>query len=160
MRIVRAIVLAAVGLAMGPATASADATLFVGANMSPANRVSRGFAIGAGLLVFGFEFEYSDTTEAAAEAAPSLRTGMGNVLIQTPFTIAGIQPYFTTGLGVYHESLETESGTGFGLNTGGGAKVSLFGPLRLLIDYRVFNLANSAMTSPAHRVYAGLNLKF
>jgi hypothetical protein len=39
-------------------------------------------------------------------------------------------------------------------------KVSLAGPLRLRIDYRVFHLGSDALYSPSHRLYAGLNLKF
>jgi hypothetical protein len=38
--------------------------------------------------------------------------------------------------------------------------VNLIGPLRLRVDYRVFKLGSSALNSPAHRLYAGLNLKF
>ena len=52
--------------------------------MSPANRAVRGAAIGGGLVIVGFEFEYADTTEDATAGAPSLKTGMGNVLLQTP----------------------------------------------------------------------------
>ncbi len=92
--------------------------------------------------------------------APSLTTGMGNVLLQTPVAIFGFQPYFTTGGGLYHETLGTHGETSFGLNTGGGVKVSLAGPLRLRVDYRLFKLAGSALYSPVHRVYVGLNLKF
>ena len=41
-----------------------------------------------------------------------------------------------------------------------GVKMSLAGPLRLRVDYRVFKLGSGALYSPAHRIYAGLNLKF
>ena len=84
---------------------------------------------------------------------------MGNVLLQTPVAIFGVQPYFTTGAGFFNESLGTHSETSFGLNMGGGAKVTLIGPLRLRVDYRVFKLGSGALYSPAHRVYVGLNLK-
>jgi len=59
---------------LAPALARADATLFVGANTSPVNRTAKGFAIGAGLLVIGCEFEYSDTTNDVNAGAPSLKT--------------------------------------------------------------------------------------
>jgi opacity protein-like surface antigen len=85
---------------------------------------------------------------------------MGNVLLQTPFAIVGFQPYFTTGGGIYKEGLGTVEQTGFGLNTGGGVKISLAGPVRLRLDYRIFNLGDEALASPAHRFYAGVNLKF
>ena len=167
MRHVRAIALSAAALSMlmlVPASAYADATLFVGATTSPSNRTAKGFAIGAGLLVIGFEFEYSDTTDDLPSRAPSLKTGMGNLLLQSPVALAGIQPYFTVGGGVYHEDLGTNGSiadnTGFGMNTGGGVKIGLLGPIRLRVDYRVFSLKNGALTSPAHRVYAGINLKF
>ena len=44
--------------------------------------------------------------------------------------------------------------------TGGGVKITLAGPLRLPLAYRAFKLGNGALSSPAHRVYAGLNLRF
>jgi hypothetical protein len=160
---VRAIALAALALCFSvllPAAASADATAFIGANTSPANRTAKGFAVGAGLLIIGFEFEYADTTDDLAAAAPSLKTGTGNMLLQTPVAFAGFQPYFEIGGGVYHEELGTVSNTGFAGNTGGGVKITLVGPIRLRVDYRVFTLKNGALTSPAHRIYAGLNVKF
>jgi hypothetical protein len=162
MRHIRAIALLALVFAvLYPASARADATLFLGANTSPANRTVRGAAIGGGLVIVGFEFEYADTTEDATAGAPSLKTGMGNVLLQTPVAFAGIQPYFTVGGGVYHEELGTAiSNTGFGMNTGGGVKISLVGPIRLRVDYRVMTLKNGALITPAHRIYAGINLKF
>ena len=161
MRSFRAVLLAALASALSPAPAHADLTGFIGANTSPDNRQVRGFVLGAGLLpVVGFEFEYANTTDDPLAAAPSLKTGMGNVLLQTPFAIMGIQPYFTAGGGMYREELGTHQETGFGLNTGGGAKVSLVGPIRLRVDYRVFKLGSGALVSPAHRVYVGLNLRF
>lgn len=152
--------LAALLLAVSPALAHADATLFIGANTSPANRAARGIAIGAGLVVVGFEVEYTDTTNDIAAGAPSLKTGVGNLLLQSPVALAGFQPYFEIGGGIYHEELAPFSNTGFVGNTGAGVKISLIGPIRLRVDYRVFTLKNGALVSPAHRVYAGLNLKF
>ncbi|HXD73073.1 MAG TPA: hypothetical protein VN628_05030 [Vicinamibacterales bacterium] len=165
MRHLRAIAFVMFGLlVLTPASAYADATLFLGATTSPANRTAKGFAIGAGLLFLGFEFEYSDTTDDLATRAPALKTGMGNLMLQTPGSFFGIQPYYTVGGGVYHEDLGTNGSladnTGFGMNTGGGVKINLLGPIRLRVDYRVFSLKNGALVSPAHRVYAGINLKF
>jgi hypothetical protein len=144
------------------APARADITGFVGTNTTPDNRLARGFAIGFGLLVVGFEFEYSSTSESDSPngAAPSLKTGMGNVLLQTPVMIAGVQPYFTIGGGWYSETLGTRNDMGLGGNVGGGAKISLAGPIRLRVDYRVFKQGSGALYTPAHRFYAGLNLKF
>src|SRR6185295_18050768 len=140
--------------------AHADVTLFLGANMTPANRPVRGGALGAGLLFIGFEGEYANTPDDPSANAPSLMTGSGNVVLQTPIAIFGFQPYFTTGAGFYRETLGAHQDTSFALNTGGGVKISLIGPLRLRVDYRVFKLGSGALDSPAHRISAGLNLKF
>ena len=152
--------LVCVGLLITASSAFADATLFIGNTTTPSGRQAKGGAIGAGVLVIGGEFEYSTTTEKPEDHAPSLRTGIGNVLIQTPFAIAGVQPYFTTGAGGYREKLGTLQETNLVFNTGGGAKISLFGPLRVRLDYRVFKLRGSPQYDVVHRVYAGINLKF
>jgi hypothetical protein len=143
--------------------ARADATVFIGANMTPENRLVQGVSAGIGLLMVAFEFEYANTRDATdplGTAAPALRTGMGNVLLQAPFQIVGFQPYVTAGGGLYRETLGTSEHTGFASNIGAGVKVSLAGPLRLRVDYRIFKLEGGALYSPAHRVYAGLNLRF
>jgi hypothetical protein len=147
----------------GSTTAWADATLFIGANTTPDNRRVEGFSAGMGLLLLAFEFEYANTPESEnvlGPSAPALRTGMANVLLQAPFSIFGFQPYATAGGGLYRETLGTHRQTGFAPNTGFGVKISLIGPLRLRVDYRAFSLGSGALYSPAHRLYAGLNLKF
>jgi len=156
---VRRFALAAVLLLLAAAPARADLTAFLGVNTTPANRQVRGAAYGMGLLVIGGELEYASTTDDLLAGAPSLKTGMANLLLQTPSAFLGFQPYFTTGAGIYREVLGTHEDTGVGFNTGGGVKVSLIGPLRLRVDYRVFKLGSGALFSPAHRIYAGLNLK-
>lgn len=156
----RPVALAFVLSAVCTSQARADATAFIGANMSPANRQVRGGALGFGLLVLGFELEYAFTPDDPAALAPSLKTGSGNLLLQTPVAFMGIQPYFTTGGTVYRETLGRRTDTSFGINTGAGVKIALLGPVRLRVDYRVLKLGSGALTSPAHRVYAGLNLKF
>jgi len=140
--------------------ARADLTAFIGANTTPANRMVRGLSVGGGLLVVGWEFEYSNTSDDAAVGAPALRTGSGNLLLQLPVPIFGFQPYFTTGVGFYRETLANRSDTSFAPNVGGGVKISLVGPLRLRVDYRSFRLGSGALYSPAHRIYAGVNLGF
>ncbi len=148
------------GLCLLPSTASADITAFLGSTPTPANRAVKGVAAGAGLLVVAFEFEYATTGEDPVASAPSLRTGMGNVLIQTPLAIGGVQPYLTTGGGIYRERLADRQETSVGLNVGGGVKVSIAGPLRLRLDYRVFTLRGDPLNARVHRVYAGANLRF
>jgi hypothetical protein len=147
-------------VAIAAAPARADATVFLGASTTPSNRPVKGFAGGAGLIIVAFEFEYATTSDDVAAAAPSLKTFMGDALLQTPIPIFGFQPYVTTGGGIYRETLGAHQETGIGTNVGGGVKVSLAGPLRLRVDYRVFKLGSGALYSPAHRFYAGLNLKF
>jgi hypothetical protein len=159
MTVARRVVLGAFLFALVAAPARADLTGFLGATTTPANRQVRGVALGVGLLVVGFEFEYAATTEDPAALAPSLRTGMGNLVLQTQTSVFGFQPYVTTGAGIYREELGTRQDTSVGFNTGGGVKVSLVGPIRLRVDYRVFKLGSGALHSPAHRIYAGLNLK-
>ena len=140
--------------------AFADATLFLGSTTTPTNRPAKGFAVGVSLLVVGFEFEFAETSENLLEAAPSLRTGMGNAMVQTPVAVAGMQFYLTTGGGVYREILADRQETHVGVNTGGGVKVSLLGPIKARLDYRVFKLRGEPLYKTVHRVYAGLNLAF
>ena len=158
MRPLRAMGIALVLLSIA-APARADITVFIGANTTPANRQVRGGSLGFGLLIIGFEGEYAFTPDDPRAAAPSLRTGIANIVLQSPVPFFGIQPYFTTGGGFYQEELGLHSDTGFALNTGGGVKVTLAGPIRLRVDYRIFKLGSGALYSPAHRIYAGLNLK-
>lgn len=158
MRLTRGLAFAFALLSIA-APARADITAFIGANTTPANRQVRGGALGFGLLIIGFEGEYAFTPDDPRASAPSLKTGIGNVMLQLPVPVFGFQPYFTTGAGLYHEALGLHSDTGFALNTGGGVKVTLAGPLRLRVDYRIFKLGSGALYSPAHRIYAGLNLK-
>lgn len=160
MRTLRLPLIIAVLLTVAPTAAFADATAFIGVSTTPTRRPVKGLAIGVGLLIVGFEFEYADTAEDETEAAPSLRTGMGNVLLQTPIPVAGFQFYLTTGAGAYRERLGARQETHVGLNTGGGAKMSLVGPLRVRLDYRAFKLRGKPLHATVHRVYAGLNLAF
>lgn len=138
--------------------AHADATLFIGSTATPTRRVTRGFAFGASLIILGFEFEYASTSEDRTPPAPSLKTGMGNVYAQTP--LGAIQFYGLLGGGVYRERLGAAQETSVAGAVGGGAKLSLAGPLRLRLDYRLFNLRGTPRYTRVHRLYAGLNLMF
>lgn len=156
-----ALCLLAFGLCVGlPSTASADVTAFLGASTTPSNRVVKGIAAGAGLVIVGFEFEYANTNEDLGTDAPALRTFMFNGLVQTPIPIGGMQFYGTAGGGLYRETLRDLSETSFGMNVGGGVKMKLIGPLRLRLDYRVFTLRGTPLYSKPQRFYAGINLKF
>jgi hypothetical protein len=162
-------------LAISSRPAFADATLFLGkASVGSAAIATKptikGFAIGAGLLIVGVEFEYASNPEDAANYVPALRTGTGNVYVQTPIAIAGLRFYATTGGGFYRETgagariAETQK-TGFASNVGGGVKISLVGPLKVRVDYRVFKLHGERSQllpwrSTVQRIYAGINLGF
>lgn len=149
--------------------AAADLTAFLGRTTTPESRNAKGLAIGTGLLVVGFEFEYASTDEDLTAplgpdtVAPELKTYMFNGLVQTPVPIARMQFYGTAGGGVYRETLSIEPNgdrTNFGTNIGGGVKITLVGPVRLRLDYRVFSLRGTPRHTNAQRVYAGINLKF
>jgi opacity protein-like surface antigen len=154
-------ILAAVASLAASTPAAADITAFVGLPGGPSTRMTKGLGLGVGFVIVAFEFEYADTNEDAPSGAPHIQTFMGNVLLQTPVPVAGIQFYGTIGGGGYREDLGTASETNVGMNLGGGVKVKLLGPLRLRADYRVFRLAGSPFGDDVvHRFYVGANLKF
>ena len=140
--------------------AYADLTGFIGITPTPSNRQVRGVAAGVSLVIVGFEFEYADTVEDEDSDAPGLTTGMAAAYVQTPLPVNGIQPYAITGAGFYRERLGEAQETHVGVNVGGGVKISLAGPLRIRIDYRVFTLRGDPLHSRVHRIYTGLNLAF
>jgi hypothetical protein len=157
LRIILIGTLTAALVVCAPSPAAADLTAFWGFSPTPATRSARGFGIGLSLIVVGFEFEYSSTSEDAAELAPSLKTGMINGLIQTP---THTQLYLTAGGGFFRERLGDEGETSFGTNIGGGMKIGLAGPIRLRLDYRVFALRGRPLHKHPQRFYGGLNLSF
>jgi hypothetical protein len=143
--------------------AFADATAFIGVHANPERQQVRGLAGGISLLIVGFEGEYATAGEDETDGIPSLTTFSGNVFAQTPFPIVGMRFYATTGVGVYREELDAigHEETNVVFNTGGGAKISLIGPLRLRVDYRVLKLRGDPLRdSIIHRWYAGINLAF
>ena len=146
------------GLLVCPAPAAADVTAFLGFSPTPETRATRGFAVGMNFLVVGVEFEYANTRQKETEGVPGLVTSSFNGLVSTPTT--GFQLYGTIGGGFYRERLGDETETSFGTNFGGGAKVTLAGPFRLRVDYRVFNLRGGAVHKTPQRFYAGINLRF
>ena len=143
-----------------PRTASADITAFLGLSPSPERHFARGFAVGFGLLVIGFEFEYANLGEDELEGVPGLQTGSGNVLLQTPIEVSGVSFYGTAGAGMYRERLLTRQETHVSSNLGGGVKIRLVGPLRARVDYRVFRLQGDPLHKTYQRFYVGANLAF
>jgi opacity protein-like surface antigen len=167
-----------------PAPARADLTAFIGLAFSgtpedtPGSNshtsLTRGLSVGAGMLIVGFEFEWAKSggddlgdgscaaSSVRALCAPALTTLMGNVLLQTPRGLGPVQLYGTVGAGGYRERFDPidDSTTGVGTNVGGGVKVSLLGPLRVRVDYRVFKLSGDAIYRTPQRIYVGANLAF
>lgn len=143
-----------------PRPAAADLTAFLGVTPTPENRTLRGFSGGFGLLIVGFEFEYANTPEGDDDPMPGLRTYSGNVLLQTPTDIGGVQLYGTAGFGGYTEELADDSETSTAVNLGGGVKIKLAGPLRVRLDYRMFNMQGTPRYQTYHRFYLGANLRF
>ncbi len=147
-------------LAVSARPAAADITAFLGVTPTPENRTVRGLSGGVSLIIVGFEFEYARVGEDETDALPGLTTWSGNVLLQTPADISSVQLYGTAGAGLYRESLLGDSETSSALNLGGGIKMKLAGPLRLRLDYRVFNLQGEPRHERYQRFYAGANLRF
>src|SRR5690242_16758402 len=165
----RRLLLSSLAFVLIASPAFADATGFLARTPTPVGRPGRGFAVGTGLIIVGLEFEYCsideklDVPAGADFTSPAIKTYMFNGLLQTPIPIARMQFYGTIGGGLYRETLSTDptnSETNFGTNVGGGAKISIAGPLRLRVDYRVFTLRGSPRHTPVQRLYAGINLKF
>jgi opacity protein-like surface antigen len=154
------VAVALVALLGSGSRAYADVTAFLGLTPTPSTRSASGLAVGFGLVIVGFEIEFSSTAEKTASGAPSLTTGMFNGYVQTPVAIKRMRFYGTVGGGIYRERLGGTGETNVGINVGGGVKVNLVGPLRLRLDYRVFQLNGHPLYSRSQRLYAGLNLAF
>jgi hypothetical protein len=151
-------VLACTFLAATAAPARADITAFLGLSPTPENHMVKGFGVGVGLLIVGFEFEYAHLSEDTFEQLTGLKTYSGNVLVQTPTPT--VQLYGTIGAEGYQETLGNRDETHYGTNIGGGAKINLVGPLRVRLDYRIFKLQGEPVHDVYQRFYVGANLKF
>jgi hypothetical protein len=181
----RTLVLALLLLLGAPHPARADLTAFIGGlfrtetaldDLGSTTRSTHGLAVGFSLIIVGLEFEWSQTGgddlgdgrcgtigDPRVACAPALATGMGNVLLQTPRGLLPVQLYGTVGAGVYRARNEVldDNDYGVGTNLGGGVKIELIGPLRLRVDYRVFNLSGGDLgDSTPQRIYVGANLAF
>ena len=158
MHHIRPLLLASL-LLSAAAPAYADFTFIVGSNQTPDSRAVKGFAIAAGKMI-ATEFEYASNGENLEKVTPALRTFMGNLLVQTPFAVAGFQPYATAGLGYYRERMDTHQESAFAFNSGVGVKTKIFGPLMVRVDYRVLKLRGEPLFGTVHRVYSGVHLAF
>jgi hypothetical protein len=144
-------------LAATPRSAAADITFFVGLSPKPEMRSLRGVSAGINMLIVGFEFDYAVIREDAPNGRPGMQTGMFNMLVMTP---TNTQLYVTAGAGLYRETLAGGSETNVGTNVGGGIKISLFGPIKVRVDYRVFALRGHPTYSKPQRLYVGINWAF
>jgi len=138
--------------------ARADITAFLGLSPTPERHAVKGFGVGAGFLIVGFEFEYASISEDTDERLPGLRTYSGNVLAQTP--TSGVQLYGTVGAQGFRETLGSAQETHVGTNVGAGVKIKLIGPVRVRLDYRIFKLQGSPIHDVYQRFYVGGNVKF
>jgi hypothetical protein len=139
----------------------ADGTAFVGVTMVPTARRSRGVAFGGGGPAVRYEIEYAGSVRDSTKGAPSVQTAMVNLLVQPAGPVPSVRFYGTVGVGIYGESFGNGSGsTDTGTNVGGGAKITLAGPLRLRLDYRAFFFRGTAVYSKPQRIYAGIILGF
>ena len=144
-------------LTVGAQPALADATVFIGSQRASEGGSLRGAALGISLVVLGLEFEYAETRPARAADGLVRRSGMLNLLLQTPRRAARVQFYAAVGGGLYREG---DAATGFARNAGGGIRIPLLGPLDLRVDYRVFHRGWSSRGDLPQRIYAGVNLAF
>jgi len=180
----QSLLLALLALLALPAPLAADITGFIGASRlreapiaadEGQTRLTKGLSVGFGLIIVGFEFEWAQTTgddlgdgscgsaaDARLRCAPTLTTGMANVLLQTPRQLAPVQFYATAGAGGYRERYRPieDNDYGVGTNVGGGVKIDVAGPFRVRLDYRLFKLANDAFHDTPQRFYVGANLAF
>jgi hypothetical protein len=154
------LVLTALLVASTATPARADITAFLGLSPTPERHTVKGFSAGLSLVVVGFEFEFADLGEDPVESLPGLKTYSANVFVQTPVEVKGTQFYATAGGSGYRENLDARQESHVGFNLGGGLKVRVLGPVRLRLDYRVFQLRGDPLYSTYQRFYAGANLKF
>ena len=149
------------------APAHADATVFAGAMSAGSTRPMVGFAYGYCPSVIGFEVEVAHTPGSAPNRLV-VAGGNINVVVQSRDRGRGLQVYGIGGLGLYgEESVQGSSGETSARSIGGGAKMPLYGPVKLRLDYRTFLVGDAPDASPGfvlhkyrQRVSAGLTVAF
>ncbi len=156
-----------------PASASADTFLtpYLGATFggdAPSSRVTFGAAAGgmAGNVLgaevdFGYTPKFTDLPSSGANG--SVFTFMVNVLAGAP--VGGFKPYVTAGVGLIRQGrqltpsgvLNDVSSSDFGINVGGGARLSLSPHVSFRGDLRYFKVRKSGGLG-FWRAYAGVAL--
>ena len=146
-----------VGAGAGPA--SADLTVFAG--RVTADHGTRGAALGVSLRPVGLEFEYAGIPAAGSDSSPARQTGLFNLLVGAPLDRnRRLELYGAVGAGLYREHTGSHAQTNLAAGAGAGVNISLRGPLRLRIDYRLLVLRGARADRRPRRVYAGLNIPF
>jgi hypothetical protein len=144
-----------------PVNMTGFAGVAVASGPHPANGVAVGLKPQPGPV--SLEFEYSRSRRDQVAGVLAIETLACNILVQPSRQRSRFQFYGTFGVGLYaplhdpsrrrggvHQSSEPDSAR----NIGGGAKVTLAGPLKLRMDYRAFFLAGGE--SNQHRFYVGI----
>jgi hypothetical protein len=137
-----------------------NVTAFAGVAMAPGPHAAIGVAVGVRPQPgpVSLEFEYSRSRSPAA-GMPAIETFAGNLLVQLPTPPSRFQFYGTVGVGFYALLLNDHtSEPNDARNFGGGAKITLAGPMKLRIDYRAFRLTplGGEYHSNEHRLYVGI----
>ncbi|MCE2540123.1 MAG: hypothetical protein J4G16_06975 [Acidobacteria bacterium] len=146
-------------LGAGAGPASADLTVFAG-HATP-DRVTRGAALGISLRPVGLEFEYAGMPSAGSDSDPARQTGLFNLVFGAPLDRhRRLALYGAVGGGLYRDRTGTHARTNLAAGAGAGVNISLRGPLRLRIDYRLLVLRGARVDRRPRRVYVGLNLPF
>ena len=146
-----------VGAGAGPA--SADLTVFAG--RATPDRGTRGAALGVSLRPVGLEFEYAGMPATGSDSDPARQTGLFNLVLSAPLDRQRrLELYGAVGGGLYRERTGSHALTNLAAGAGAGVSISLRGPLRLRIDYRLLVLRGARADRRPRRVYAGLSMPF
>jgi len=142
-----------------------DVSVFSGLITGRAARRSSGWTLGGGGPAVRYELESARSASNEAKHAPAVYTVMINVLVQSSDPRERIHFYGTFGIGLWGESfVNGGGGSAEGRNLGGGAKITIAGPLAARLDYRFFLFRGSPDGAPStptpHRLSAGLTLGF
>ena len=146
-------------LSAGAGPATADLTVFAG--QATSDHSTRGAAVGISVRPVGLEFEYAGMPSAGTDSNPTRQTGLFNLIFTAPLDrIRRFEVYGALGGGLYRERKEAQAETNLAAGAGAGVNISLRGPFRLRIDYRLLVLRGATLHRRPRRLYAGLNMLF
>ena len=112
-----------------------------------------GVAVGSGLLIVGFEFEYAHTERGSGRRLRRRsRPAWATCCCRRRSRSSASSRISRPAAPVYRETLGDAQETRFGIERRRRGEVSLVGPLRLRVDYRVFKLGSDALTRRAPRL--------